>query len=156
MMTKRQERNLDTIEGICISRRSWIQPNRHRNLVYGKTTASGGCPDRKAKTLQNELNKQSSGFESTWSTLYCTSSVDMPIIKYSQILDGVCVTKCNENPTRGSRILPCGREGRHDGVNTFTAIVDLSRFNNSCLKSPASTLVDLTFQSRALRSFSLK
>ena len=31
-------------------------------------------------------------------------------------------------------------------INTFTAIVDLSRFNNSCLKSPASTLVDLTFQ----------
>ena len=40
-------------------------------------------------------------------------------------------------------------------LNTFTAIVDLSRFNNSCLKSPSSTLVDLTFQSRALRSFSL-
>ena len=40
-------------------------------------------------------------------------------------------------------------------INTFTAIVDLSRFHNSCLKSPASTLVDLTFQSRALRSFSL-
>ena len=40
-------------------------------------------------------------------------------------------------------------------LNTFTAIVDLGRFNNSCLKSPASTLVDLTFQSRALRSFSL-
>ena len=40
-------------------------------------------------------------------------------------------------------------------LNTFTAIVELSRFNNSCLKSPASTLVDLTFQSRALRSFSL-
>ena len=39
--------------------------------------------------------------------------------------------------------------------NTFTAIVDLSRFNNSCLKSPVSTLVDKTFQSRALRSFSL-
>ena len=28
-------------------------------------------------------------------------------------------------------------------IDTFTAIVDLSRFNNSCLKSPASTLVDL-------------
>ena len=28
-------------------------------------------------------------------------------------------------------------------LSTFTAIVDLSRFNNSCLKSPASTLVDL-------------
>ena len=40
-------------------------------------------------------------------------------------------------------------------INTFTAIVDLSRFNNSCLKSPASTLVDLTFQLRALRFFSL-
>ena len=40
-------------------------------------------------------------------------------------------------------------------INTLTAIVDLSRFNNSCLKSPASTLVDLTFQSRTLRSFSL-
>ena len=40
-------------------------------------------------------------------------------------------------------------------INTFTAIVDLSRFNNSCLKSPASTLVDLTFQSLTLRSFSL-
>ena len=44
---------------------------------------------------------------------------------------------------------------RSNCINTFTAIVDLSRFNNSCLKSPASTLVDLTFQSRALRSFSL-
>jgi len=37
-------------------------------------------------------------------------------------------------------------------INTFTAIVNLSRFNNSCLKSPALTLVDLIFQ---LRSFSL-
>ena len=40
-------------------------------------------------------------------------------------------------------------------INTFSAIVHHSRFNNSYLKSPASTLVDLTFQSRALRSFSL-
>jgi len=40
-------------------------------------------------------------------------------------------------------------------LNTFTAIIDLSRFNNLCLKSPASTLVDLTLQSRALCSFSL-
>ena len=49
----------------------------------------------------------------------------------------------------------CGALCQTSTVNTFTAIVDLSRFNNSCLKSPASTLVDLTFQSRALRSFSL-
>jgi len=40
-------------------------------------------------------------------------------------------------------------------INTFTAIVDLSRFNNSCLKLPVSTLVDLIFQSHALNSFSL-
>ena len=40
-------------------------------------------------------------------------------------------------------------------INIFTAIVGLSRFNNSCLKSPTSTLDDLTFQSRSLRSFSL-
>ena len=40
-------------------------------------------------------------------------------------------------------------------INTFTAIVDLSRFNNSRLKSPASTSVDLIVQSHALRSFSL-
>ena len=48
-----------------------------------------------------------------------------------------------------------GRTDESEEVNTFTAIVDLSRFNNSSLKSPASALVDLTFQSRALRSFSL-
>jgi len=39
--------------------------------------------------------------------------------------------------------------------NTFTAVIDLSQFNNSCLKLPVSTLVDLIFQLRALRSFSL-
>jgi len=32
-------------------------------------------------------------------------------------------------------------------VNTFTAKVDLSQFTNLCLKLPASTLVDLIFQS---------
>jgi hypothetical protein len=40
-------------------------------------------------------------------------------------------------------------------LNTFIVIVDHSRFNNSCLKSPASTLVDLIFKSRVLCSFSL-
>ena len=40
--------------------------------------------------------------------------------------------------------------------NTFAAsYLNTQGLNNSCLKSPASTLVDLTFQSRALRSFSL-
>ena len=41
-------------------------------------------------------------------------------------------------------------------VNTFAAsYLNTQGLNNSCLKSPASTLVDLTLQSRALRSFSL-
>ena len=41
-------------------------------------------------------------------------------------------------------------------INTFAAsYLKNQGLNNSCLKSPASTLVDLTFQSRALRSFSL-
>ena len=44
--------------------------------------------------------------------------------------------------------------GNFREINTFTAIVDLSRFNNSCLKSPASTLVDLTFQSRGRSALS--
>ena len=41
-------------------------------------------------------------------------------------------------------------------LNTFAAsYLNTQGLNNSCLKSPTSTLVDLTFQSRALRSFSL-
>ena len=41
-------------------------------------------------------------------------------------------------------------------LNTFAAsYLNTQGLNNSCLKSPASTLVDLNFQSRALRSFSL-
>ena len=41
-------------------------------------------------------------------------------------------------------------------LNTFAAsFLNTQGLNNSCLKSPASTLVDLTFQPRALRSFSL-
>ena len=41
-------------------------------------------------------------------------------------------------------------------INTFAAsYLNTQGLNNSRLKSPASTLVDLTFQSRALRSFSL-
>ena len=41
-------------------------------------------------------------------------------------------------------------------INTFAAsYLNTQGLNNSCLKSPASTLVELTFQSRTLRSFSL-
>ena len=45
---------------------------------------------------------------------------------------------------------------RASRVNTLAAsYLNTQGLNNSCLKSPTSTLVDLTFQSRALRSFSL-
>ena len=41
-------------------------------------------------------------------------------------------------------------------LNTFAAsYLNTQGLNNSCLKSPVSALLDLTFQSRALRSFSL-
>ena len=41
-------------------------------------------------------------------------------------------------------------------INTFAAsYLNTQGLNNSYLKSPASTLVDLTFQSRARRYFSL-
>ena len=47
-------------------------------------------------------------------------------------------------------------ETRYFNVNTSAAsYLNTQGLNNSCLKSPASTLVDLTFQSRSLRSFSL-
>jgi len=50
-------------------------------------------------------------------------------------------------------ILRCTLE---DNINTFAAsYLNTQGLNNSCLKPQASTLVDLTFQSRALRSFSL-
>jgi hypothetical protein len=40
-------------------------------------------------------------------------------------------------------------------VNTFTAVVYLSRFNNSYLKLPVSTLVDLIFQSLSFSVYQL-
>jgi hypothetical protein len=43
--------------------------------------------------------------------------------------------------SRGHLFPPCSH------LNTFTATVDHSGFNNSCLKMPVSTLVDLIFQS---------
>ena len=47
-------------------------------------------------------------------------------------------------------------EDIHTFINTFAAsYLNTQGLNNSCLNSPASTLVDLTFQSLALRSFSL-
>ena len=68
------------------------------------------------------------------------------------------ISNYSDNNMQQSALIVCDMRETFNvaaGVNTFTAIVDLSRFNNSYLKSPASTFVDLTFQSRALRSFSL-
>ena len=48
------------------------------------------------------------------------------------------------------------QELQHIYLNTFAAsYLNTQGLNNSYLKSPALTLVDITFQSRALRSFSL-
>ena len=50
----------------------------------------------------------------------------------------------------------CTNESTSLHINTFAAsYLNIQGLNNSFLKSPASTLVDLTFQSRTLRSFSL-
>ena len=54
------------------------------------------------------------------------------------------------------KVIESGEELKYSCINTFAArYLNTQGLNNSCLKSPASTLVDLTFQSRALRSFSL-
>ena len=46
--------------------------------------------------------------------------------------------------------------GFPQSLNTLaSSYLNTQGLNNSCLKSPASTLVYLTFQSRELRSFSL-
>ena len=48
------------------------------------------------------------------------------------------------------------KQQRQYDIITFAAsYLNTQGLNNSCLKSPASTLVDLNFQSRTLRSFSL-
>ena len=75
-----------------------------------------------------------------WCHVCCDLCVQTVLPKVADYWQPSCVRAVNRQAFR---------------INTFTAIVVLSRFNNSCLKSPASTLVDLTFQSRALSSFSL-
>ena len=72
---------------------------------------------------------------------------------YSITIDNIYFERVEEFKYLGTTLT--NKNSIQEEINTFTAEVDLSRFNNSCLKSPASTLVDLTFQWRALRSFSL-
>ena len=74
------------------------------------------------------------------------------LVNIATILRGSVKRQCPEQ-LRGCRVV--GRESTVV-VNTFAAsYLNTQGLNISCLKSPASTLVDLTFQSRALRSFSL-
>ena len=66
--------------------------------------------------------------------------------------------KCNRNYRMLSKInlLQQVAMAGDTFINTFAAsCLNTQGLNNSCLKSPASTLVDLTFQSRTLRFFSL-
>ena len=71
------------------------------------------------------------------------------------IMWGMLIVKCYKTNSKfvslcyECQILICN-------VNTFAAsYLNTQGLKTSYLKSPASTLVDLTFQSRALRSFSL-
>ena len=65
-----------------------------------------------------------------------------------------CSITYQENPHQHSTIDTCSTPASI--INTFAAsYLNTQGLNNSCLKWPASTLVDLIFQSRALRSFSL-
>ena len=68
----------------------------------------------------------------------------------------VASTSCDLVPMSNGFGLPNRAAIHQADINTFAArCLNTQGLNNSCLKSPASTLVDLTFQSRALRSFSL-
>ena len=77
------------------------------------------------------------------------------LLSTSDRVHSVCASECVSTSLGRGKSKEASIKECVSHINTFTAIVDLSRFNNSCLKSPAATLVDLTFQSRVLRSFSL-
>ena len=72
----------------------------------------------------------------------CWSSNKIPVILvritklefHKYIFEKFSNVKFND-PSSVSRVVLCGRTDRRNDINTFTAIVDLSRFNNSCLKS---------------------
>ena len=79
-----------------------------------------------------------------WITAFCIVSVTVWVVTVNKR------TVTSSRDTVYTAVLSCYR------INTFAAsYLNTQGLNNSCLKSPASTLADLTFQSRALRSFSL-
>ena len=81
----------------------------------------------------------------------CTVTSQANLISYA---DGSLQHTCNSMSLKCT--LAHTKTSSKIHLNTFAAsYLNTQGLNNSCLKSPASTLVDLTFQSRALRSFSL-
>ena len=132
-----------TSDNSCVYRWSWtsnvflIHWARHKSLVCTGTMEDKGT-----------LNKNVLYLPSASRTAACKLCVvKMMIVSSSYIL-------CNSRPVS---FFPQSKNlfALFLILNTFTAIVDLIRFNSSCLQSPASTLVDLIFQLRALLSFSL-
>jgi hypothetical protein len=81
----------------------------------------------------------------------CISIVDKCIYKIASWQSQVSSSECSDY---GVIFLKTGWSflSSDSFLNTFTAKVDHSWFNNSCRRLPASTLVDLIFQTR---SFSL-
>ena len=96
--------------------------------IHGIKQSQRGCRNRRSKHHWEQIRKRSDKFR-TEAKIGCN-------LYYL----GCC----------------CGGRRGEWIVNTFAAsYLNTQGLNNSCLKSPASTLFDLTFQSRALRSFSL-
>ena len=74
---------------------------------------------------------------------------------YAQTNLSVEPTFCKSRKSQDTNMVPA-HIWTNEYINTFAAsYLNTQGLNNSCLKSPASTLFDLIFQSRALRSFSL-
>ena len=99
------------------------------------------------------MNKKSEGFSIYWA-LYC--GISRGRVKrysfFSNVFTGNITLCGGQNGLIGNAL----RHIHTHLINTFAAsYLNTQGLNNSCLKSPASTLVDLTFQSRAPRSFSL-
>ena len=84
-----------------------------------------------------------------------TPSSSWNLVELCAVLSGIMRLKNTRYPREqeNARDLVCNF--RSFNINTFAAsYLNTQGLNNSCLKSPASTLLYLTFQSRALRSFS--
>ena len=139
-----------------MGRGKYEQRNAKRRWIKKKN-----CEHLKKSNLQNGLvrlrNSEHSSHLATFLYLYLDTHK-------AEITQKFCCRTFSKKFTSPSKLVPTSSRGYYSltsgsidiAVNTFAAsYLNTQKLNNSCLKSPASTLVDLTFQSRALRSFSL-